>query len=136
MKRITITLMLALATLLSASAQNKIDKLVERFSATGRCSFTSAVERNPNTRRVEKVVKVLEIAGGPAKQLYDTFMEELKTGATQITCKDDKTTIILKCQTPKTNRVYMLKVDGTLLTEGPKNYYMPEAKVTIIVRVK
>lgn len=135
-KRIMIALVLAFVTLLTASAQNKIDKLVERFSATGRCSFTSAVKRNPSTRRVEKVVKELEIASDPAKELYDAFMEELKTGATKLAVKDDKTTIILKCQTQKTNRIYMLKVDGNLLTEGPKHYIRPEAKVTIIIRMK
>lgn len=82
------------------------------------------------------MVKELEIAGDPAKELYDAFMEELKTGATKLAVKDDKTTIILKCQTQKTNRIYMLKVDGNLLTEGSKHYIRPEAKVTIIIRMK
>ena len=48
--------------LLSATvqAQNSIDELVENFSTVGSSSYTSAIERDPQTHQVMKVVKTLE----------------------------------------------------------------------------
>ena len=60
-RRLILILFFTLGTLLAAMAQNSIDRQVERYSAIGQSRFTSAVERDPRTRRVQKVVKVLEL---------------------------------------------------------------------------
>ena len=54
---------LGLSLLLSIPlrAQNSIDRMVEEYSAIGGSKFTSAVERDPNTSRVKKVVKRLVV---------------------------------------------------------------------------
>ena len=51
---------LGLSLLLSIPlrAQNSIDRMVEEYSAIGGSKFTSAVERDPNTRRVKKATRV------------------------------------------------------------------------------
>ena len=60
----------------SALGQNSIDRLVEDCSSVGRSKFTSAVERDPKTRKIQKVVKVLELsdadAGSPSEPLPGT----------------------------------------------------------------
>ena len=49
-----------LFTSLGLFAQNAIDKAVDEYSSIGNSKFTSAVERDPQTRKVLKVVKVLQ----------------------------------------------------------------------------
>ena len=49
-----------LFTTLAISAQNSIDKAVDEYSSIGKSTFTSAVERDPKTRKVLKVVKILQ----------------------------------------------------------------------------
>ena len=43
-----------------AMAQNSIDRMVKQHSTTGKSTFTSAVERDPATRKVVKVVNILK----------------------------------------------------------------------------
>ena len=53
MKLRTIICTLALlCTSLALSAQNAIDKAVDEYSSIGKSTFTSAVERDPQTRKV------------------------------------------------------------------------------------
>ena len=61
---------LGLSLLLSIPlrAQNSIDRMVEEYSAIGGSKFTSAVERDPNTSRVKKVVKRLVVNGVNAQR--------------------------------------------------------------------
>ena len=79
-RRLILILFFTLGTLLAAMAQNSIDRQVERYSAIGQSRFTSAVERDPRTRRVQKVVKVLELYDKGVKALIDAFKAESSNG--------------------------------------------------------
>lgn len=137
MKRLLFAILVAMVCTLSATAQNKIDRMVEQYSAVGNSKFTSAVERNPRTRRVEKIVKVLEVSGDLAKEFYYEFLKELETnGINKLAVKDGKTTVAFTREDQKSNRVYMLKVDGPPILGGLKYAHWPDVKVTIIVRIK
>ena len=125
-KRMFMLLML-LCQLTMISAQNQIDQMVEKFSATGDCTFTSAVERDPKTRRIVKVVKVLELGNTSVSRFKAAFEAERNTGTYRVKTEGDEVTIVLSTNNSKTNRIYMLKYEK----EGK---YFSEAKITIIIK--
>lgn len=128
MNRIIITLIAALAAIATATAQNKIDVAVEQISAVGNCTFTSAVDRNPKTRKVEKVVKMLKVEGRQARTLIAAFRDEKGKGSWSENRSGETTTYLLTQAGAKANRVYMLRVSD------PDSY--PQAEATIIIKMK
>ena len=58
-RRIIITAMIYVAAMAHAAAQNRIDGMMENYSSHGMSKYTSAVERDPQTRKVRRVVNVL-----------------------------------------------------------------------------
>ncbi len=134
-RRLILILFFTLGTLLAVMAQNSIDRQVERYSAIGQSRFTSAVERDPRTRRVQKVVKVLELYDKGVKALIDAFKAESSNG--DFTEKRDSKglTMILTTSRPRQNRVYMLKCDSPYSFGAHAGSY-GHAKVTIIIRYK
>ena len=120
-------LLMLLCQLTMISAQNQIDQMVEKFSATGDCTFTSAVERDPKTRRIVKVVKVLELGNTSVSRFKAAFEAERNTGTYRVKTEGDEVTIVLSTNNSKTNRIYMLKYEK----EGK---YFSEAKITIIIK--
>ncbi|MCR4764581.1 MAG: DUF5024 domain-containing protein, partial [Bacteroidaceae bacterium] len=70
--------LIMLITTLSISAQNAIDKAVDEYSSIGKSTFTSAVERDPQTRKVLKVVKVLKPTDTTINRLRRASLEEQK----------------------------------------------------------
>ena len=60
LRTITTALLLVVAAA-CAVAQNSIDRMMDNYSSRGTSRFTSAVEREPKTRKVLKVVNVLEL---------------------------------------------------------------------------
>ena len=108
MKRYLFTLLCALALMPGAWAQNAIDKAVEQHATLGSSRFTSAVERDPDTRQVLKVVKVLKISGGSANKLYKAFMDERDSGSFSEQNTETERTLTLTCESKKQVRIYML----------------------------
>ena len=60
-RRIIITAVILVTSMVNVAAQNRIDEMIENYSSRGTSRFTSAVERDPKTRKVLKVVNVLEL---------------------------------------------------------------------------
>ena len=115
--------------LLSATvqAQNSIDELVENFSTVGSSSYTSAIERDPETHQV---VKTLETRGHIISDLINAFKKEREKGHIQGEGKyegEEDQVMFLATEDEKASRVYMLKYDGKAYQRG---------KVTIIIRPK
>jgi hypothetical protein len=119
-----------LFTSLGLSAQNAIDKAVDEYSSIGNSKFTSAVERDPQTRKVLKVVKVLQPTNITINKLRRAFLEEQKNGQfSLVTNEEEEETMTLTIEDSKENRVYMMQYmhRGASFTNG---------KVTIIIKYK
>ncbi len=107
-------------------AQNSIDNMVEEYSTVGGSRFTSAVERDPKTRRVKKVVKQLHVDGVNAKRFISGFKREAKRHRHTVTnTKNGQTTMTLVTDNKQGTRIYMLKYDNPS--------YMPSASITIVI---
>lgn len=128
LKTLICTLALLIAPL-ALFAQNAIDKAVEEYSSIGKSTFTSAVERDPNTRKVLKVVKVLQPTDITINRLRRAFLEEQKNGQFSLVTNEEEETMTLTVENEKENRVYMMQYTrrGASFTNG---------KVTIIIRYK
>ena len=124
-----ITLAMTIFFSVSASAQNEIDRLVDKFSTVGWSTFTSAVERDPKTHRIIKTVKTLETNGQNIGALKKAFENEAHTGNFSKKREDDVTKMVLTVQAEKTNRVYMLNYSSN-------GHVIYDGKTTIIVKVK
>lgn len=139
MKRIITVVILIMALLPQGYAQNKIDKMVEHFSTVGNCKFTSAVVRDPATRQIQKVIKVLETSSPNANKFLDVFRDEAKKGNYHESRDNNELTITLDSEGNSSHRIYMLNAR----TAGKNNYYRNDrydaycewAKVTIIIKV-
>lgn len=124
-----ITLAMTIFFSVSASAQNEIDRLVDKFSTVGWSTFTSAVERDPKTHRIIKTVKTLETNGQNIGALKKAFENEAHTGNFSKKREDDVTKMVLTVQAEKTNRVYMLNYSSN-------GHVIYDGKTTIIVKFK
>jgi predicted nucleotidyltransferase len=116
--------MLAVLFSLHAGAQNAVDRMVEDFATVGEARFTSAIERNPQTREVVKVVKTLRLGEVNHHKLSNGFLQEAKNHDSNTTVANGRNTVIFSEGTRQSARVYMLK------------YNDDYAEVTIIVNFK
>lgn len=128
-RKVLLTVLLTMVCAV-ATAQNSIDKAVEDFSVLGSANFTSAIKRDPKTRKIEKVVKVLEISGPYAVKLRKAFDTEARNGDLTTTRKGDRISMILAVKGSKTNRIYMLEY------LDDQRHHSNHAEVTIIVKYK
>ncbi|MCR5573351.1 MAG: DUF5024 domain-containing protein [Bacteroidaceae bacterium] len=121
--------MALLFTSLALSAQNAIDKAVDEYSSIGKSTFTSAVERDPKTRKVLKVVKVLQPTDITINKLRRAFLNEQESGQFSIITHEDEETMTLTIEGDQENRVYMMQYrnQGASFHNG---------KVTIIIKYK
>ena len=79
-RRITLTLLtLALGLASGASAQERIDRLMDRVSSARRVTFTSTLVRDPDTRRVRSIVR--ELSAPPNSGLNDDMREAFRQEA-------------------------------------------------------
>ena len=117
-------LMLAVLFSLHAGAQNAVDRMVEDFATVGEARFTSAIERNPQTREVVKVVKTLRLGEVNHHKLRNGFLQEAKNHDSNTTVANGRNTVIFSEETRQSARVYMLK------------YNDDHAEATIIVNFK
>ena len=121
------TLMLLFA--INLSAQNAIDKAVEEYSSIGKSTFTSAVERDTQTRKVLKVVKVLEPTDMTINRLRRAFLEEQNSGQFNIVTNDEEETMMLTVENTKEVRIYQLIYKG-------KHASFRDGKLTVIIKYK
>lgn len=121
--------LIMLITTLSISAQNAIDKAVDEYSSIGKSTFTSAVERDPQTRKVLKVVKVLQPTDITINKLRKAFLNEQENGQFSIMSNEQEETMTLTVENPKENRVYMMQYTN-------RGVSFANGKVTIIIRYK
>ena len=117
----------------SAFGQNSIDRLVENHSSVGRSKFTSAVERDPKTRKIQRVVKVLELSDADVSRFVDAFRREAATGDFTERRTDSGLTLVLTVRGKGQNRVYMMKCTGPY-AYGRKATRYSFTKVTVIVK--
>ena len=130
MKRKVMTLLALLwMTCMALHAQNNIDNIVEKFSLVGDTHFTSAVERDPKTRRVMKVVKILQTDGYGATSIIKAFENEKKSGSAFEQCEKGERTLTIQNEDDKQLRIYMLQCDA-------RNPRYNTVKVTIIKKMK
>ena len=121
----------------SALGQNSIDRLVEDCSSVGRSKFTSVVERDPNTRKIQKVVKVLELSDADAGSFSAAFKRaafkrEKGTGDFIEKRTENGITMVLTVRGKGQNRVYALRCDGPCSSRKAGTRYRL-VKVTVIV---
>lgn len=122
--RQVVMFLLAVLFSLHAGAQNAVDRMVENFSTIGEARFTSAIERNPQTREVVKVVKTLRLESPGDRKLRNGFLQEAKNHDSNTTLANGRNTVIFSEETRQSDRVYMLK------------YNDDYAEATIIVNFK
>lgn len=120
-----LALMLALAVA-SMRAQNRIDAIVERYSAIGSSTFTSVVKRNPVSRRVEEVVKTLVIGNGQVDSFKSAFEDESSSGTYACKREGRETKMMLTTENRNNRRFYMLCYQG--------NAAYANGDVTIIIK--
>ena len=119
----------------TAKAQNKIDDLVNHFSSYTTSKYTSAVERNPKTREVVKVVKILEMNYCDATPFVNAFKRDTSSGELSESRSGNDLVMTRTVQGKKQNRIYMLKADGYY-----NKYGLTKARshcmITIIIKYK
>lgn len=134
-QRIFILLAFILCIKLTVLAQNRIDNLVDRYSAVSTSKYTSAIERNPKTRAVMKVVKVLELSNTNASKFVETFRQEANSGDFSERKDGDNLIMTLALRRTTCNRIYMLKADDYYTdSRALKNH--AHCNITIIVKYK
>ena len=95
MKKLLLTLLFITGFSLAGQAQNSIDRLVEKHSPTGESVFTSAIEREPASQKVIKVVKMLRSKHMNASPFIAAFENESRHANSKLTHSKDKTTLVL-----------------------------------------
>ena len=130
MKKLLFTLLFMTGFSLAGQSQNSIDRLVEKHSTTGESVFTSAIEREPASQKVIKVVKMFDdmkkhVRDMNASPFIAAFENESRHANSKLTHSKDKTTLVLTTESKDNVRIYMLKYD-------PKSKIGIE--VTIIVK--
>lgn len=114
---------------LPACAQNGIDRMVEKFSTVGGSKFTTVVQRDPKTRKVEKVVKRLTVSGVSSRGFIDTFEEEARRCQNTTTHKEGGyTTTTVVTKDAKSSRIYTMKRSN--------DQYFPTVTTTIIIKMR
>ncbi|WP_288318753.1 DUF5024 domain-containing protein [Xylanibacter caecicola] len=107
--RLFVFISLLLCNCAAMTAQNKIDALVETCSSTGNTSFTSVVERDPATRKVKKVVKMLSITNNDVPKFRSAFESESGTGQYIVNSNNDSNSYMLITGDRHKTRIYMLE---------------------------
>ena len=128
--KILISFCVSLFIGVSAQAQNSIDELVENISTLGSSKFTSVVDRDPKTRQVNKVVKVLEVPGVQATKLRKAFLKEKDSGSFSHSRDGHEETMTLTTASPDKVRIYMLRAQIL------GSHVYGSAKVTVIAKYR
>lgn len=115
--------LLGLLIVTAVKAQDQIDRLVENYSNAGSSTYIAAVDRDPNTGRVRKVVRTLSVHGSGYYSLRDAFRAVKKVDNYHHTIDSARIErFVFTVKKPKMTRVYTFKGQPTT------------CDVTIIVR--
>lgn len=134
-RRLLSLLVLTVGFTLGVSAQCSIDKLVDEYSAVGQSKFTSAVERDPKTRKVVKVVKMLELNDTNGGQFVSAFESEAKHRNSYINRDGNKCSGMFHIKTDRQHRIYTIQYDQPY-NHGLRNHIYTNLTVTIIIKYK
>ena len=127
MKRLILFLLaLTVLSCLHLRAQNSIDRLVDQYSSVGNSKYTSAVQRDPETGRVVRVVKMLSLPDQSVVKFKSTFQAEASTGDVYTETNGNAVTTTLIVSKPQTTRIYTLKYS--------KSRYPCGGQTTIIIK--
>ena len=132
LRTITTALLLVVATA-CAVAQNSIDRMMDNYSSRGTSRFTSAVEHEPKTRKVLKVVNVLELRHDGVGEFVDAFRREAATGDFTERRTEDGLTLMLVVRGKRQNRIYMMRCAGAY-GSGRRAVSYGSAKITVIIK--
>lgn len=136
MKRILFILAVLLTVTPATRAQNQIDNLVNTFSAVSSSKYTSAVERNPKTRAIVKVVKMLEMEYANVTPLVNAFRSAASEGNFSERKEGSALTMTLGISTARQNRIYMLRVPEYYDPCCRNGAYKTACSVTVVVKNK
>ena len=125
-RRIIITAVILVTSMVNVAAQNRIDEMIENYSSRGTSRFTSAVERDPKTR---KVVNVLELN----QMGIHEFRGESKKGNFTEKRTESSLTLMLTVRDERQNRIYMMHCTDPY-TPYRKNTHYGQAKITVIIK--
>lgn len=132
-RRIIITALLFVAAMVNVAAQNRIDEMIENYSSHGSSRFTSAVERDPKTRKVLKVVNVLELNHMGINEFINAFISESKKGNFTEKRTEGSLTLMLTVRGERQNRIYMMRCSDPYTPDGRDTRY-EKAKITVIIK--
>jgi hypothetical protein len=129
MRRFAIIILVLWTACTGVAAQNEVDKMVNRLSTIGTAVYTSAVERDPKTHKIMKVVNELKITGPSVTKLINTFNDAASKQKNSYTKKEDNSiTKIFTQNYPTSSRIYMMKYLD--------NSFFPDTRITIIIKRK
>lgn len=134
-RRIIVLLTLLIGLVAAAMAQNSIDRMIDNHLSRGQSKFTSAVERDPATRKVKKVVKVLHLHDNDIRPFINAFRDEAKTENFSETYDDEGCTLMLTTQNSRQNRIYMMQCMNPYIP-GRRDTGYGYAKITLIINYK
>jgi len=111
MKKMLLLIFLLTAT--AMQAQEKIDRMMEHFSATGSAQYNSIVIRNPETKAIAKIVKTLKINNTlKTDDFYRAFQEEKKNALySESRQMFDTKSLTLIFQKETESRIYLLETE-------------------------
>lgn len=132
-RRIIITAVILVTSMVNVAAQNRIDEMIENYSSRGTSRFTSAVERDPKTRKVLKVVNVLELNQMGINEFINVFRGESKKGNFTEKRTEGSLALMLTVRGERQNRIYMMHCTDPY-TPYRKNTHYGQAKITVIIK--
>ena len=132
-RRIIITAVILVTSMVNVAAQNRIDEMIENYSSRGTSRFTSAVERDPKTRKVLKVVNVLELNHIGISEFINAFGQDSKSGNFTEKYTEDELTLMLTVRGERQNRIYMMNCSGAY-NRMQRNTRYSKAKITVIIK--
>lgn len=131
--RIIITALLLVAAMMNVAAQNRIDDMMDNYSSRGTSKYTSAVERDPKTRKVQKVVNVIELNHMGIDEFINAFRRESKSGNFTEKRDEEGLTLMLTVRGGRQNRIYMIRCTAPYTPERRDTGYA-KAKITVIIK--
>lgn len=107
--------------------------MMENYSSHGMSKYTSAVERDPQTRKVRRVVNVLELNDTGIEDFIKAFRRESKSGNFTEKRDEDGLTLMLTVRGGQQNRIYMIRCTAPYTPERRDTGYA-KAKITVIIK--
>lgn len=134
-RRIVIIAVFLICFMTNVMAQNSIDKLVDEYSAAGTSSYTSVVDRDPNTLKVRNIINVLSLENADAGKFISAFKRESRTGNFTEKYSPDSYKMVITVGKQNQSRIYVLACSDPY-RPGRSNTKFEEVKVTIVINYR